>query len=199
MKKHQISVRIIIASTILLFTGCGIFSLHPLYHTDDLIVKTELIGTWQNGDDGKTLIVIDTLDTDTYYFEIIDGKDTIEFKMGLLELNGQYFIDLFPHDNCSLFDGGDCYSLENMFRNYIPAHTFMKFDFVNDEIILTEFDNDRLINLFQQNRIRLAHEMPGDDEDYVVITASTDELQKFITHYANDDEAFTEPEKYHRL
>ena len=75
----------------------------------------------------------------------------------------------------------------------------MKFDFIDDEIVLTEFDNDRLIKLFQQNRIRLPHEIPGEDEDYVVITASTDELQKFITRYANDKDAFNEPEKYYRL
>ena len=84
-------------------------------------------------------------------------------------------------------------------RNYIPAHTFMKFDIIGNEIALTEFDNERLINLFEQNRIRLAHEIAGEDDGYVVITASTDDLQKFITRYANDKDAFEETEKYHRL
>ena len=88
---------------------------------------------------------------------------------------------------------------EIMFKNYVPVHTFMKFDFIDDQITLTEFDNERLIELFGQNRIRLAHEMAGEDDDYVVITASTDDLQKFITRYANDQEAFEETEKYHRL
>jgi hypothetical protein len=45
----------------------------------------------------------------------------------------------------------------------------------------------------------LAHEQPGEDEDYVVITASTADLQKFIARYANDKDAFNETEKYRRL
>ena len=144
-------------------------------------------------------IVIDTLEDSRYDFEIIDGEDSILFEMGLLELDGQHFIDLFPNDDCSFFGGDDCYALENLLRNYIPAHTFMKFDFSEDELVLTEFDNERLIKLFEQNRIRLNHEIPGEDTDYVVITASTDDLQKFIIRYANDEEAFNEPSKYHRL
>ena len=122
--------------------------------------------------------------------------------MGLIKLNNQYFVDLFPDDECSFFDGVDCKGLDNLFRNYIPAHTFMKFDIVDDKIALTEFDNERLIKLFHENKIRLAHEIPGDtddDDSYVVITASTDDLQKFITRYSNDKEAFNETEKYHRL
>jgi len=199
MKKHSFTIPLIIVTTFLFLSGCGIFSLHPLYHKEDLILNTDLIGTWQN-EENEDIIVIDTFRNKTYEFTIIDGKDTVKFKMGLLELNNQYFIDLFPPDDCSPLDGGDCYSWENRIKNYIPAHTFMKFDYIDDEIYLTEFDNDRLIDLFQQNRIRLAHEViPDDDDDYVVITASTNDLQKFITRYANDKDAFLETEKYHRL
>jgi len=199
MKKRVIYYSVLILSIIVLFSSCGIFSLHPLYHEQDLVFKTELIGTWKDIDDNDIYLEIDTLEPNTYYFKMVDGKDSVEFKMGLLELNDQYFIDLFPHDNCSPFDGGDCYSLENLLKNYIPAHSFMKLDYQPDELILTEFDGERLIKLFQQNRIRLNHELPGEEDDYVVITASTDDLQKFIIRYANDAEAFNEPSKYTRL
>jgi len=36
MKKHRFSNQIAIFATVLLFSGCGIFSLHPLYHKEDL-------------------------------------------------------------------------------------------------------------------------------------------------------------------
>ena len=199
MKKRSIYYSVFILGMALILTGCGIFSLHPLYHKEDLIVKTELIGTWKNSDDDAMYISIDTLEGKKYEFVIKDGEDTIKFKMGLLDLDGQYFIDLYPHDDCSFFGGDDCYALENLLRNYIPAHTFMKFDFTENEMTLTEFDNERLIKLFDQSKIRLDHEIPGEDADYVVITASTDDLQKFIKRYSNDDEAFNEPEKYYRL
>jgi hypothetical protein len=202
MKNHRISISIFILSITLLLSSCGIFSLHPLFHKKDLLVRTDIIGTWQNDKDSKTLIYIDTLKDQMYKFTVIDDKDTIAFVMGLMKLDNQYFIDLFPDDDCSFTGGGDCEGLDNLFKNYIPAHTFMKFDVANNKIALTEFDNERLIKLFHENKIRLAHEIPGDKDDddaYVVITASTDDLQKFITRYANDKDAFDETDNYHRL
>ncbi len=202
MKKHRISIPIFILSITLLMSGCGIFSLHPLYNKKDLLVKTDIIGRWQSDTDTKTFVNIDTLKDQMYKFTLIEGKDTVEFVMGLIELGNQYFIDLFPDGDCSFFSGGDCEGLDNMFRNYIPVHTFMKFDILNGKIALTEFDNERLIKLFHENKIRLAHEIPGDKDDddaYVVITASTDDLQKFITRYSNDKDAFNDTENYHRL
>ena len=201
MKTHRISIQIFILSIVLLLSGCGIFSLHPLFHKNDLLVNTDIIGTWQSDTETNTFVFIDTLKDHMYSFTLINDKDTVAFVMGLMKLNDQYFIDLFPDGDCSFFDG-DCEGLDNMWRNYIPVHTFMKFDIIDDKIALTEFDNDRLIKLFHENKIRLAHEIPGDKDDddaYVVITASTDDLQKFITRYSNDKDAFDETEKYHRL
>ncbi|MDZ7604571.1 MAG: hypothetical protein U5K79_03065 [Cyclobacteriaceae bacterium] len=202
MKKHKITIIAVYFALFVLVSGCGIFSIHPLFHQKDLIVQTKLIGTWKEDSDSPVWIKIDTTSEKTYLFTVINKEDTLNFVMGLLQLQGQYFIDLFPDGDCSLFSGGDCLALENMVRNYIPAHTFMKFEMKDGEIYLTEFDNERLIKLFQENRIRLAHEIPGnkdDDDDYVVITASTDDLQKFITRYANDKEAFSETVKYTKV
>ena len=199
MKNQQISICIIILGLIFLFSGCGVFSLHPLFHKDDLIVKSEIIGTWQNEEDDKMFVKIDSIGDTKYEFSIIDDTDTVDLIMGLLKLKNEYFIDLFPNDDCSSITSDDCESWEMMFRNYVPVHTFMKFDYQDGRIYLTEFDNERLIELFDQKRIRLAHEMAGEDNDYVVITASTNDLQKFITRYADDKDAFNETEKYRRL
>ena len=162
------------------------------------MVKNELIGTWVSSDEDELTVIIDSVAHDKYEFTMIDDEDTVAFEMGLLELNNQYFIDLYPLEDCSFPGGGNCDMIELLVRNYIPIHTFMKLDYVNGILVLTEFDNERLIDLFANNRIRLPREMINDDE-YVVITASTDELQKFISRYANDAEAFNEPSKYHRL
>jgi hypothetical protein len=158
----------------------------------------ELIGTWQSSDGDELTVKIDSVGHRKYEFVMIDGEDTVAFEMGLIQLENQHFIDLYPLEDCSFPSGGNCDMIELMVRNYIPIHTFMKLDYINGEMILTEFDNERLIDLFSNNRIRLPHEMINEDE-YVVITASTDDLQKFISRYANDKQAFNDPEKYHRL
>jgi len=198
MKKRCIHYSIIIIGSVVLLSGCGIFSLHALYKDENLIVKNELIGTWQSIGDDDFAVMIDSIGHSKYEFVMIDGEDTAAFEMGLIQLKNQYFIDLYPQEECSFPSGENCDMIEMLLRNYIPVHTFMKLDYLDGTLILTEFDNERLIDLFANNRIRLPHEMINEDE-YVVITASTDDLQKFISRYANDDEAFNEPEKYHRL
>lgn len=198
MKNRAIYYSVLFLTIALLFSGCGIFSLHPLFHQEDLLVKDELVGTWKNlGDDGM-FVKIESSGNSKYEFTLIEGEDTASFEMGLLMLNNQYFIDLYPLEDCSFPAGGNCDMIELMVRNYIPIHTFMKLDLADGALTLTEFDNERLIDLFAQNRIRLPHEMINDDE-YVVITASTQDLQKFITRYANDDEAFNDSSEYYRL
>ncbi len=198
MKRRGIYYSVVIIGSVLLLSSCGIFSLHPLFKDENLIVKNELIGTWQSATESGLAVMIDSIGHSKYEFVMIDGEDTVDFEMGLLQLNNQYFIDLYPTEECNFPSGGNCDMLEMMVRNYIPVHTFMKLDYTNGTLILTEFDNERLIDLFSNNRIRLPHEMINEDE-YVVITASTEDLQKFISRYANDEEAFNEPEKYHRL
>lgn len=198
MKNRGIYYSVVILVTVVLLSGCGIFSLHPLYKNSDLMVKNELIGTWMSSDEDELTVIIDSVGNSKYEFILIDGEDTVAFEMGLMKLKNQYFIDLYPLEDCGFPAGGNCDMVELLVRNYIPIHTFMKLDYTNGDLILTEFDNERLIDLFANNRIRLPHEMINEDE-YVVITASTDDLQKFISRYANDVEAFNDPEKYHRL
>lgn len=199
MKKHKISIQLFVLSSILFMSGCGIFSLHPLYHKEDLVIKPEIAGTWQSKSDEGFQIIIETQNNNKYEFVMIDKEDTMGFEMGLIELGDQYFIDLYPLEDGNIFSGEEDELLENLFKNYIPAHSFMKFDIAGDEMYLTEFDEERLIELFQQDKIRLSHEMPGEDEDYVVITAKTDDIQKFISRYANEENAFNETENYYRL
>ena len=50
--------------------------------------------------------------------------------------------------------------------------------------------------MFEQNRIRIKHEtVESLDYDRHVLTASTDELQKFIKKYANDPKTSEEIEQ----
>jgi hypothetical protein len=75
----------------------------------------------------------------------------------------------------------------------ITAHTFLKLEVENEHLIIYQMSPKWLDNLIKENRIRIAHEM-DDDEDKIILTASTKELQKFITKYANDEDAFEDPE-----
>jgi len=60
-----------------------------------------------------------------------------------------------------------------------------------DTMTIWRFNPDWLEKLFDENRIRISHENVGDQ---IVLTASTEELQKFIAKYSYDQEAYVDPE-----
>lgn len=187
MKTKHVSI--VIGIFILFLSGC-IPSIHKLYHEKDLLVKSELLGNWEDGDNdwvfeanaeqnGYNLTYIE----DRTMF--VDSGTRSEFDVHLVKLGGSYFIDLYPGDNDHL----DLSSLLTV--TLFPVHIFAKVEFLDRKVLIRFFDPDWLEDLLEEGRIQIAHE---DTEDGFVLSASTDELQKFVTKYAKTDEAFLEAE-----
>ncbi len=184
-----------VAGGIILLQSCTIFSLHPLYHEEDLLMESSIEGMWTEVDEGDAFVYLEKMDDKMYLFRYMEEQDekydiveldTVSFEAGLLKVGEHYFLDLYPY-----------YDKEDegwyLFRNFVPTHSFLKIEWENDRMALYLFDYDRMKKLFEQNRIRIKHEML---DDFIVITASTEELQRFIRKYADDDEAFEDPEKF---
>ena len=138
-----------------------------------------------SGDNGQS-----TERTDGMLFEF-PAMDTVSFEAGLLKIGQHYFIDLFPYYDGQKDEG------YYLLRNFIPTHSFLKIEWNDDEMTLFMFEPDRMKKLFEQNRIRIKHEIIN--EDYIVITASTQDLQQFIRKYADDAGAFDEPEIFRKI
>lgn len=187
MKNRRMITRIVVLGTSLLLKGCGIYCLHPLYTEEDIVFLPELIGTWKVSSDNKTLYKFDQYSSNHYHFQWIDDSDTADFELHLLKLGKYYYMDYYPLNEEDMWD--------YMWKNYIPAHTFSRIDFTENGISIIEFNQERLSDLFKQNRIRLAHEkMTEIDDDMIVITAQTKDIQKFIIKYADDEKVFDQPE-----
>jgi hypothetical protein len=82
--------------------------------------------------------------------------------------------------------------LKNSFfeSQFLPVHTYAKVTITGNRVELYFLDKDFLDKLLEQNTIRIKHETLSG---YKVITASTEELQKFIMKYANRRDLFEEP------
>lgn len=216
--------RYLVLLAIILLAGqsCTIFSLNPLYHEEDLLEMPEILGLWEDADDGKgkEFVSFERLDDNKFIFRYMEGnkqtvidvytgkeeadisaedlnvlkEQTVSFEAGILKVGDHYFIDLYPY--YKYYEGDDHDEEYYLFRNFIPTHSFLKFEWESDELVLFMFSYDRLKELFEQNRIRIHHQQ---FDDYIVITASTDELQKFIRKYADDEKAFEDPEKYVKI
>lgn len=197
MKK--VSVQLLLVTVLLLMMavleGCKLFSLHPLYTPADIVMVPEIQGKWSGDDDGDYIHIVRE-ENKAYRFTQIDGADTVHYLMHLTSLAGHLFMDLYPYEYCSTMPGSavqnDCSKSENILKNFIPVHSFSKVEINSGKLVITEFDVDRLKSLFRKNRIRLGHEKL-DEEDLIVLTASTSDLRKFIGKYAGDPKAFLAP------
>jgi len=188
----------ILFALLILVPGCLIKSLHPFYTEKELVFKQELIGNWKDPDSGiweisqhKRFAGIfkDDIPEKAYDISFSDKKGTSKFVTHLFTIDDQLFLDFYP-DN---IETGT--ELGNF--HFIPAHTLAKIQINAGKVIIRWYNEEWLVNLFNQNRVRIAHErVPYDQDDHnrdsyqVILTAPTAELQKFIHKYGNDPEAF---------
>ncbi|PWN06804.1 hypothetical protein DDZ15_05900 [Rhodohalobacter mucosus] len=204
------------AAALLILTGCGIPSVHPLYEQEDLIVDENLTGTWEN-ESGETRyavmtvtdlkkkleqtnedmvlpydpVVVDDMEIsmDDNVLGLLEGleekglgniylvqnlgKPENVYLAGLIELNSGYYIDF------TVIDVG-----ADVFR--FPVHIFMKATVENDEIRFDSFSEEWLMGLIKNRQVRINYEMT--DFERFLLTAGTDELQKFVGKYGDMSE-----------
>jgi len=171
-------------------SGCIVYSFYPLYTEKDLFPNDLLTGNWIDKDStswnfehayiGKKEDGI--MDSASYVLMLKDkdNKES-EFSVHIIKLGGHYFLDFYLED----FLGNDELDLASF--HIVPVHTFAKVSVTKNRLQINWYDQDWLEKLIKENKIRIRHEYNGD---YILLTASPKELQKFVTKYVNSEEAF---------
>ncbi len=168
--------------------GC-IPSLHPLYTPETLIFDEKLIGKWKNGDELWQFVQAGEKE---YEMRFLKDEKEGRFKAHLLQLNEKMFLDLFPSSNDSLENINELYK-----THLIPAHMFMMVGQIDPNLQLAWINIGELLN---KDPNLLKHEKLDDDK--IVLTASTKDLQKFIVERieANDvNKIITDMQLFTRL
>jgi len=181
---------LIIFTLILLFSGCVVYSFYPLYTEKDLFPNDLLTGNWIDNDStswnfqhpliGKEELGIKD---STSYVLMMKDKDNKEskFSVHIIKLGGHYFLDFYLED----FYGNKNLDLASF--HIVPVHTFAKVAITKNQLQINWYDQDWLGKLIKENKIRIRHEY---NDDYILLTASPNELQKFVTKYVDSSEAF---------
>jgi len=184
---------IIIALVGLLLSSCLVKSLQPFFHNEDVIYNPTLLGTYIDNDSAKWVIKQhvyskgfmqgDTADN-SYLVELHEEDSSIsKFNVHLFELDGIYYLDFFP----VLSDRYDNFVGYHM----VPVHSLARIEVKsNDHLVISWFDEEWLNKLFEENRVKISHEVISvgeykETKEYV-LTASTDELQKFVRKYGKE-------------
>jgi len=187
----------------LIITSC-VPSIHPLYHTQDLIIEQKLFGTWGNEDETwkfdkippDNSIFSTAKDSLPGYLLTITQKDEpADFIARTLKLDNQLFLDIFPR-----LSKGDIaiqgVKNEWLEMHYFPVHTFARIRFDGEKLLIEPFDPDFITKLLQQKKIRISHE---ESDNRFILTADTDELQKFVIKFGRDPKAYVEPGIFTRM
>jgi len=191
---------IILILALTAMSSCLVSSLHPFYKEKDKKFDTTMVGNWIDGDSCIWTIhpnmvsegfmepeIHDNSFKVTYYED--ENKKSI-LTTTLFQLNGVDYVDFIPDPN-----EDHCTSDMTTFH-HIPVHTLARVQYSKDSILLYWYGDEWLNELFEQNRIRIKHEtVAGFAYDRHLLTASTDELQKFIKKYANDPKTAEEIEQ----
>jgi hypothetical protein len=97
------------------------------------------------------------------------------------------FLDLYPEEPET---GSEFYNM-----HVIPAHSFIRVSLEGHVLRLGFFDLDWLKSNIEENRVTIKHERR---DDTIVLTASTEELQRFVLGHVAEAFKFEE-ESLHRF
>jgi hypothetical protein len=183
-----------------LLLGSCLTTLHPIFTEKDLVFDPRLTGKWSNKEDGSTASYrpaniddVRSLSTSLqrnvskiYMLEERDEQGLLKSKQYafMVKLGKYYYMDFYPAG----LKAGD--TEEKFFAaHYIPMHSIYRINFKNDRTYeIQQLDAGYLENLIKNKKIRIRHEVTGEG-DYV-ITAPTEDLQKYIIKYADTPEAY---------
>ncbi|HEY0552422.1 MAG TPA: hypothetical protein VGF13_22670 [Verrucomicrobiae bacterium] len=166
------------------FGGCVVQSIQPLFAEKDLIPDPALVGTWtqQDGDKEVGRWVFAAHDQQYELTHTDEKGHKALFTVGVGKIGTNVFLDGFP---ANLLPGGELNDLAQV--HLIGAHTFFKVVRTNETLVLLAMDYEWLENLLKENPKAIAHVM---QHKHPILTASTEELQKFVAKYAGDEKVF---------
>jgi hypothetical protein len=187
------SIILVFVLTLVLLQGCLVKSLHPFFKDSDVVFKKELINNWKD-QEGARWEILPVKESKVAYelrhYQSGGEQPDEMFVAHLFNLHGQLYLDFFPiardDSDAAMFD-----------MHMLPTHTIARIESISDrEIQIRWLNEEWLQSLFDQNKIRISHEVVYNpitqDRSNMgyVLTASTDEMQKFIIKYGDEDKAF---------
>lgn len=153
-------------------------SLHPLFTEKDRIFDQALVGTWVEPDSKDMWIFMRSGDR-SYELIYLEKGNPAKFEAHLGKLGDATFLDLYPHmpETSNDLQKG----------HLLAVHTISRVWIGSDTLQIVMLDHAWLKKILERDSEKVKHERVGDQ---IVLTASTEELQKFVKRYADDPEAF---------
>jgi hypothetical protein len=175
----------------MLFIGSCVPSLHPLYTQDDLIFEEKIIGTWIDEENDSIVWEFEKYHPSTifpsqaeetkgdFYKLTVKGEKPAVFHVHLIKLGKYLYFDFYLKN----------YEFDNDMAelHLFPVHNFAKVRYNEDSIAIEHFNRGFIEDMIKENKARIKHEVSYGN---LILTAGTEELQKFVIKYADNDELY---------
>ena len=168
-------------------SGCYVQSIQPAYTDKTMAYDPELVGTWVSDEDEEYVFTLSDTTRGAYTLVSDQGGATARFEAVLFQVGGAAFLDIYP----------EAPETENTFYmdHLLRVHDILRVEMEDDTLWVQDFDAEWLQDAINKKKVKLSN-VPLDGA--VLLTASTPELQAFVTKYAKSKEAYSEPAKFVR-
>ncbi len=184
-------------SLLLLLSACGPEdSLSPLFEQKDVVFEDALVGAWvgvegeKEGEKGETYTFkFKKLRNNAYEltFPLDEGKEC-KSEVYLVHLGKFLFLDASPAD---LTKEEEALNKGPMPFPLAGPHIFGRIWIEKDLVRIALLDDKWVTNMVKEKKLTVGYASIDDEDKDTVLTASTEELQKFALQYAEDPEAFS--------
>ena len=172
--------------------GCiPVMSVNPFYTESDILFEESLLGTWIDDPNSPetTWEFSREDDPNTAYKLVFSDEEGRKgsFIAHLVKLQDVLFLDVFPAE--MPWETEDSNDLEFVYNSFflIPAHTLLKVDSFEPQLILRLTVEDDMKKLLEEHPGEIEYHSLGDR---TILTSSTEELQTFVLKYADDERLF---------
>ncbi|MHC4069808.1 MAG: hypothetical protein ACYS18_01415 [Planctomycetota bacterium] len=178
--------------------GCvPVMSLHPLHNEQTIVFEEKLLGIWVEEPNDNSIWEFKRFEKSggfgekAYNLLICDNEnDKGSFAAHLVKLKDKLFLDVYPTDvPCDTDDPNKVNWAYNTFF-FVPAHTFIKVDAIEPNLTMRITDDEEMEKLLKEKPDAVKHQIVEGYDSDILLTAPTEELQKFILEYANDSRVF---------
>jgi hypothetical protein len=181
-----------LSAVMLFLAGCIVTSIYPYYTDKDLVLDPAVLGKWvEKGKTNETseYVKFEPMGTNGYWATVFGTDETNSFEVHLFRLKTQMFVDSFP---------------TNRSLDFVPVHQVSKVTQISPVLETANLNYDWLDTLLKKHPKAIRHmvlrEKSGDESGgRIILTADTQELQRFILKYINNTNAWKEPTQLKRL
>ena len=168
-------------------SGCLVVSISPLSTEKDAVFEPAIVGVW-NGSPTEQYVV-SRLGEKAYKVEVNDGKTKMTFVGHLVRLDGVLFLDMAASTEWNeLGVPRDAAGTLNDW--FLPLHFYVRVSQITPSLSVSAVDETWFKGYLKEHPTALAHTFHDSN---VVLTGSTQDIQKFFRAHANTLGAFEKP------